>query len=202
MANRGDHRQGSKVPVAAGLGTRRVAQLPPRRSDCRSSTCCSATSILGVGLSTRSGPSSPGGGDLDMHPRGVDHGTTPVSTAQPNRAASSSSSSGSIFASECRETVANSAKPETPRWCCTGVPSARCSRRAAWQVPAPFTAAPGSHKARLRFRARAAMAAGRDESAHHEIAPAEVGDPWPDFLDDAGRFMAEAPLAGPWPGRH
>jgi hypothetical protein len=40
---------------------------------------------------------------------------TPVSTAQPNRAASSSGSSGSTFTSDRRETVAYSAKPDTPR---------------------------------------------------------------------------------------
>src|SRR4051812_2156751 len=40
---------------------------------------------------------------------------TPVSTAQPNSAASSSGSSGSTLTSERRDTVAYSAKPETPR---------------------------------------------------------------------------------------
>ena len=40
---------------------------------------------------------------------------TPVSTAQPKSAASSSGRSGSMLTSERRETTANSAKPETPR---------------------------------------------------------------------------------------
>jgi hypothetical protein len=39
---------------------------------------------------------------------------TPVSTAQPNRAACSSGTSGSILTSELREQVAYSAKAETP----------------------------------------------------------------------------------------
>ena len=41
---------------------------------------------------------------------------TPVSTAQPNSAASASGSSGSIFTSERRDTVAYSANAEQPRW--------------------------------------------------------------------------------------
>ena len=41
---------------------------------------------------------------------------TPVSTAQPNSAASSSGTSGSILTTEWRDTVAYSANTEQPRW--------------------------------------------------------------------------------------
>ena len=40
---------------------------------------------------------------------------TPVSTAQPNSAASSSGTLESIFTSECRDSVAYSANTEQPR---------------------------------------------------------------------------------------
>ena len=41
---------------------------------------------------------------------------TPVSTAQPKSAASSSANSGSIFTAERRETTAASANAEQPMW--------------------------------------------------------------------------------------
>ncbi len=73
---------------------------------------------------------------------------TPVSTAQPNRAAMSRGSSGSIFTRVPRETTAYSAKQDTPTWWLRTLPSARCRRR--WppsRVPAALAAAPGSHRA-------------------------------------------------------
>src|SRR5262245_12981875 len=83
---------------------------------------------------------------------------TPVSTAQPNSAAWSSGSSGSILTIDRRDTVAYSANADTPRWWLTGSPL-RFSRFAPESsVPLVLAAAPGS------------QSAGR---------PSEQGSQWP-----------------------
>ena len=58
---------------------------------------------------------------------------TPVITAQPNSAASANGRSGSTRTSERRETVVNSANPETPRWWLTRLRRAGRAARAREQ---------------------------------------------------------------------
>jgi hypothetical protein len=53
----------------------------------------------------------------------------------------------SILTSERRETVAYSAKAETPMWWLTGAPLRVSRRSPESSVPAPFAAAAGSHNA-------------------------------------------------------
>ena len=116
---------------------------------------------------------------------------TPVSTAQPNSAASSNGSSGSILTSERRDTTAYSANAEQPRWWLTRR-RRRCSRRAPESsVPAPLAAAPGSHSAGPALGAGQAVAAARHEDQDHVVAAGEVGDALADLLDHAGRLVAE-----------
>ena len=128
---------------------------------------------------------------------------TPVSTAQPNKAASverqlrvdlhqRAPRDGGVVG-EARD-----AQVVLHRRAVGPVQPPRARRAAS---PRRSTAAPGSHKRRPALGARAAMAAGRDEDAHHVVAAGEVVDPGPDLLDDAGRLVARAPSASAAAGR-
>ena len=101
---------------------------------------------------------------------------TPVSTAQPKSAASSSGRSfGSTFTAERRETTAYSANAEQPMWWFTGLPSPLKMRRSPESsVPAVFETTPGSHSAGPPFGARQAVAAARHEDEHDVVALLEV----------------------------
>ena len=72
---------------------------------------------------------------------------TPVSTAQPNSAASCNGRSRSTLTSDRRETTAWVAKAEQPRWWRMG-PEPSCSRICPpSSVPAPLAAPPGAQSA-------------------------------------------------------
>ncbi len=105
---------------------------------------------------------------------------TPVSTAQPKSAASSNGNSGSILISECRDTVAYSAKAEQPRMMVM-------RRTVAAQPPRAREQRARGIGRRARFaqcgaslRARQAMPATRHEHQHHVIALLEVIHAGPD----------------------
>ena len=72
---------------------------------------------------------------------------TPVSTAQPNSAASSSGRSGSIFTHDSRATTAWVAKAETPRRWLIGSARKESRRSPESSVPAALALAAGSQSA-------------------------------------------------------
>ena len=72
---------------------------------------------------------------------------TPVSTAQPNKAASSSGRSGSIFTQDSRATTAWVEKAATPSRWLTGSASNESRRSPESSVPAAFALAAGSQSA-------------------------------------------------------
>ncbi len=77
-----------------------------------------ASSILPA--SSAASPTPPRPITASVECRGIDAvlttAPTPVITAQPNSAASANGRVGSTRTSDRRDTVAHSAKPETPRW--------------------------------------------------------------------------------------
>ena len=70
--------------------------------------------------STAARPTPPSPITATLRPRGIAAvlmtAPTPVITAQPNKAASANGSSGSTRTRDRRDSVAYSAKPDTPRW--------------------------------------------------------------------------------------
>ena len=71
---------------------------------------------------------------------------TPVSTAQPNSAASSNGRLRSIFTTEPRFTTQYSANADTPTWWYTGWPSWLMRSALPSSVPAPLAFWPGSQR--------------------------------------------------------
>ena len=62
-----------------------------------------------------------------------------------------------------------------------------------------FAAAPGSHSAGRPSKQGDAMPATRHEDHHDMIADFQIVDAGPEFGDDAGRFVPQAPSGRPRP---
>ena len=115
---------------------------------------------------------------------------TPVSTAQPNSAASSSGRSGSILTQDSRAATAWVAKAETPRRWLTGSAWNESRRSPESSVPAAFALAPGSHSAgRPPRTGRSGRSSGRTPARRDRRRRGR--SPRRPRLDNSRRLVAE-----------